>query len=43
MSKKMTIAFDEGYKVMTADKKHEADALEWCHVLVDDMAGGLVD
>ena len=31
-------ALDEGYQAMAADKKREAEAMEWCNALSGDMA-----
>jgi len=31
-------SLDNGYQAMAADKKREAEALEWCNSLAGDMA-----
>jgi hypothetical protein len=31
-------ALDEGYRAMAADKKREAEALEWSNALAGDVA-----
>jgi hypothetical protein len=29
---------DDGYRAMAADQEREAEALEWCNTLIEDMA-----
>jgi len=30
-------ALDEGYRAMAADRKREAEAMEWCDALANDL------
>jgi hypothetical protein len=34
----MDRALDDGYRAMAADKAREAEAIEWCNALAEDMA-----
>jgi predicted CopG family antitoxin len=34
----MDTALDDGYQAMAADQAREAEAMEWCNALVEDMA-----
>jgi predicted CopG family antitoxin len=29
---------DDGYRAMAADQEREAEALEWCNTLIEDLA-----
>lgn len=31
-------SLDEGYRAMAADKKREAEAMEWCNALAKDLS-----
>lgn len=33
----MDTALDDGYRAMAADKAREAEAIEWCNALAEDM------
>ena len=34
----MDTTLDDGYQAMAADQAREAEAMEWCNALVEDMA-----
>lgn len=34
----MDTTMDDGYQAMAADQAREAEAMEWCNALVEDMA-----